>query len=91
MALVPFPGTEPRRDDDLDAPGEERVRSPFVGEDGEDLAEPPESRMTFLEHLDELRKRITHAVAALLIGFLIAFAFVERIWIFVFARLTKRF
>ena len=35
--------------------------------------------MTFLEHLDELRKRITHAVVALLVGFLIAFAFVERI------------
>ena len=26
------------------------------------LEEPPEGRMTFLEHLDELRKRITHAV-----------------------------
>ena len=44
--------------------------------------------MTFLEHLDELRKRITHAVVALLVGFLIAFAFIERIWTFVFARLT---
>lgn len=44
--------------------------------------------MTFLEHLDELRKRITHAVAALFVGFLIAFAFIERIWAFVFARLT---
>ena len=44
--------------------------------------------MTFLEHLDELRKRITHAVVALFVGFLIAFAFIERIWTFVFARLT---
>jgi sec-independent protein translocase protein TatC len=50
--------------------------------------EPAEGRMTFLEHLDELRKRITHAVIALFIGFLIAFAFIERIWMFVFARLT---
>jgi sec-independent protein translocase protein TatC len=88
MALVPFPGTEPRRDDELDAFGEDRVRSPFAGENGAELEEPPESRMTFLEHLDELRKRITHAVVALLVGFVIAFAFVERIWIFVFARLT---
>jgi sec-independent protein translocase protein TatC len=54
----------------------------------DDDEEPAEGRMTFLEHLDELRKRITHAVVALLVGFLIAFAFVERIWIFVFARLT---
>jgi sec-independent protein translocase protein TatC len=50
--------------------------------------EPPEGRMTFLEHLDELRKRITHAVVALLGGFLVAFAFIQPIWNFVFARLT---
>jgi sec-independent protein translocase protein TatC len=50
--------------------------------------EPAEGRMTFLEHLDELRKRITHAVVALFVGFLVAFAFIERIWLFVFARLT---
>jgi sec-independent protein translocase protein TatC len=50
--------------------------------------DPTEGRMTFLEHLDELRKRITHAVVALFVGFLIAFAFIERIWTFVFARLT---
>ena len=55
--------------------------------DGDD-EEPAEGRMTFLEHLDELRKRITHAVVALFVGFLVAFAFIERIWLFVFARLT---
>lgn len=54
----------------------------------EDDEEPVEGRMTFLEHLDELRKRITHAVVALFLGFLAAFAFIEQIWIFVFARLT---
>ncbi|MGQ0735797.1 MAG: twin-arginine translocase subunit TatC [Acidobacteriota bacterium] len=53
-----------------------------------DEDEPVEGRMTFLEHLDELRRRITHAVVALLVGFVVAFAFIERIWIFVFARLT---
>lgn len=57
--------------------------------DGDD-EEPVEGRMTFLEHLDELRKRITHAVVALFLGFLIAFAFIERIWLFVFARLTDQ-
>lgn len=45
--------------------------------------------MTFLEHLDELRKRITHAVAALLVGFLIAFAFIERVFGFVYFHLAK--
>ena len=50
--------------------------------------EPAEGRMTFLEHLDELRKRITHSVVALLLGFLVAFAFIERVKDFIFARLT---
>lgn len=68
-------------------PTEERARSPFVGESAE-IDEPAEGRMTFLEHLDELRKRITHAVLALLAGFLLAFAFVQRIFDFVFARLA---
>ena len=45
--------------------------------------------MTFLEHLDELRKRITHAVGALLVGFIVAFAFIDRVQAFVYQRLTK--
>jgi sec-independent protein translocase protein TatC len=68
-------------------PTEEHARSPFVGESA-DLDEPAEGRMTFLEHLDELRKRITHAVVALLVGFLVAFAFINQIFNFVYARLA---
>ena len=45
--------------------------------------------MTFLEHLDELRKRITHAVAALFVGFLVSFAFIARIQEFIYLRLTE--
>jgi sec-independent protein translocase protein TatC len=45
--------------------------------------------MTFLEHLDELRKRITHAVAGLFIGFIISFAFIGRVQDFIYGRLTK--
>ncbi len=45
--------------------------------------------MSFLEHLDELRKRITHAVAALLVGFLVAFAFIDKVFAFVYERLIK--
>ena len=44
--------------------------------------------MTFLEHLDELRKRITHAVAALLVGFIVAFAFIDQVQAFIYQRLT---
>jgi sec-independent protein translocase protein TatC len=97
MALVPFPGSaapEPEPEQSDVTPY--RVNSPapvtsppLVGGDPDD-DEPPEGRMTFLEHLDELRTRITHAVVALLVGFLAAFAFIERIWNFVFARLTAQ-
>ena len=88
MALVPFPGPQSRSDDSLQTVSEERARSPFVGESNEELEEPAEGRMTFLEHLDELRKRITHAVLALLVGFLLAFAFINQLVAFVYARLA---
>jgi sec-independent protein translocase protein TatC len=83
MALVPFP----RRDEEssqLRRPDPDDSPSPFAGEEEDAL----DGRMTFLEHLDELRKRITHAVLALLVGFLAAFAFANRTQEFVYARLT---
>jgi sec-independent protein translocase protein TatC len=103
MALVPFPGpSAPEPEDDI-TPWEANSPPPVVSSAPSTLSaspsssandpedeEPPEGRMTFLEHLDELRKRITHAVVALFVGFLIAFAFIERIWMFVFARLTAQ-
>lgn len=83
MALVPFPSQ--RQDEDpRDLPAPVSSTSPF-----EEPEEPAEGRMTFLEHLDELRKRITHAVGALLVGFIIAFAFIERIFGFVYLHLAK--
>jgi sec-independent protein translocase protein TatC len=97
MALVPFP--ERRTDEEtashapqagvtpeIDTAGE-HPRSPFVGESAEP-EEPAEGRMTFLEHLDELRKRITHSVVALLVGFLIAFAFRDYVFSFIYERLV---
>jgi sec-independent protein translocase protein TatC len=94
MATVPLPGST------VSDPHETDV-TPYVvnspppaplppSPDDPDEQEEGDGRMTFLEHLDELRKRITHAVVALFIGFLIAFTFVERIWQFVFARLTAQ-
>ncbi len=52
--------------------------------------EPPDDRgggilgstMTFLEHLDELRKRILHSAAAVAIAFVICWAFSEHIYRF---------
>src|SRR5687767_2130835 len=94
MALVPFPGAtapDANRDDEAVGPYASNSAAPVTASPApppEEDEEPPEGRMTFLEHLDELRKRITHAVLALLAGFLIAFAFIDPVWNFVFARLT---
>jgi sec-independent protein translocase protein TatC len=94
MALVPFPGSaapQPNPDDEAVGPYASNSAAPVTTSPAlqpDDDEEPPEGRMTFLEHLDELRRRITHAVLALLAGFLIAFAFIEQVWTFVFARLT---
>ena len=66
MALVPFPSPG-RPDDDRHV----------------ELTDPEEldddSRMSFLEHLDELRKRLIYCVYALLAGCAVAFFFVGRI------------
>jgi sec-independent protein translocase protein TatC len=70
MALVPFPSkgnTSSGRDDD----------------DWEDEESSGADRMSFLEHLDELRKRIIWAVASLGVGFLICIVFINQIFDFV--------
>ena len=83
MALVPFP-SQSRQDDEQNLPAKPGGFSPF----GDDEEPAGEGRMTFLEHLDELRKRITHAVGGLLVGFIIAFAFINKIFDFVYQRLS---
>jgi sec-independent protein translocase protein TatC len=95
MALAPSsdPATRDRDQDELEGPYAANSTprppsSPFEGGAAAEDDEPPEGRMTFLEHLDELRRRITHAVVALLVGFLAAFAFINKITAFVYARLT---
>jgi len=71
MALLPFPGRDPAPapspDDDQNEPGDEIA----------------EGRMSFLEHLEELRRRILYSLVALLGGFLIAFAFIRHIFDFI--------
>lgn len=83
MALVPFP-SQNRDDEQRKLPEKPGGFSPF----GDHDEEPGEGRMTFLEHLDELRKRITHAVGGLLVGFILAFAFINRVQDFIYARLA---
>ncbi len=69
MALVPFPGSSTPDPDawDADQEGEEGIGA----------------RMSFLEHLDELRKRLIVCVGAVGVTSLIAFAFANRLYDFV--------
>jgi len=76
MALVPFPNKTalPANPDDEDP---ERDLDDFDDDDG--LA----GKMSFLEHLDELRKRIIWAVASIGLGFGVAFVFITQIFDFI--------
>ncbi len=72
MALVPFPGSKAGTslydsDDDPDL----------------ELEESADGKMSFLEHLDELRKRLMWAIGALFAGFLIALLFIDTIFGFI--------
>src|SRR5688572_12188811 len=81
MALVPFPSQapEPAPDDDVD---------PDRGPDSE-LDDFDGGKMSFLEHLDELRKRIIYSVLAIFVGFLIACFFIEPIFAFIMRPLQQ--
>ncbi|HLG57228.1 MAG TPA: twin-arginine translocase subunit TatC [Vicinamibacterales bacterium] len=74
MALVPFPNKArtPATDDDHDPDWDE------LGPDSD-----RGGKMSFLEHLDELRKRIVYALIAIVIGFLIACLFLTPIFNFI--------
>jgi sec-independent protein translocase protein TatC len=73
MALVPFPkkSTASAPDDDPD------------WEDEELDSESESGKMSFLDHLDELRRRIIYSVLAIVVGFLIACLFLEQLFNFV--------
>jgi sec-independent protein translocase protein TatC len=57
-------------------------------------APPPDedddgARMSFLDHLDELRRRLIVSAAAVFVGFLVAFAFINRIFAFIMRPLQQ--
>ena len=79
MPLVPFPHKPSAvPDDDLD-PDREGV------EDDADAT----GKMSFLDHLDELRRRIIYAAISLAVGFLIAFFFIDEIFNFIMRPLQQ--
>lgn len=70
MALVRFPGTSPAPNPDRD-PDDTSIELT----DADDLEDA--GKMSFLEHLDELRKRLIASVTALIVGTIISFFFLE--------------
>jgi sec-independent protein translocase protein TatC len=75
MAVVPFP--DPQNSKDLPDHDES---DRWSQQDPDELAG---GKMSFLEHLDELRKRLIYALVSLAIGVGIAALFIERIYQFV--------
>jgi sec-independent protein translocase protein TatC len=75
MALVPFPskaGKAASSDPDPDSDWDDDDSSP----DGA-------GKMSFLEHLDELRKRIIWALGGVVAGFVLAVGFLNQLYLFV--------
>jgi sec-independent protein translocase protein TatC len=73
VALIPFPNNAPAPvpEDDFDPD-----RDDLLDADGG-------GKMSFLDHLDELRHRIIYAAAALFVGFVISFFFITEIFDFI--------
>jgi sec-independent protein translocase protein TatC len=79
MALVPFPGgAQPAPDDDRHI----HLTDP-------DALEDAGAKMSFLDHLDELRKRLIACVWGLVAGCAIAFFFVQKIQDFIWVPLYR--
>src|SRR5687768_4151880 len=72
MALVPFPSTPPAPDDD-----DPRIELTDSADDLEG------GKMSFLEHLDELRTRLIHSVIAIGACCVVSFIFLDRVFDFV--------
>jgi len=60
--------------------------TPYDGDPDDDESSGAD-KMSFLEHLDELRKRLIVCVSALAIGFVVCWAYVERLVDFIFVPL----
>ena len=78
MSALPVPGVaDPDHEDPIDKrPDEDEL-------DGDGDGNGDGGRMSFLDHLDELRKRLVISATAIFVGFLIAFVFIAPIVAFV--------
>ena len=77
MALVPFPGPTAARSAPDDDPDDDLQEEAAGG------------KMSFLEHLDELRRRLVVSASAIAVGVLVGFAFINRIFDFIMAPASR--
>jgi sec-independent protein translocase protein TatC len=84
MALVPFPGPASGAQRELPQDPDESSRR-LGPADSSDLDEEPGAKMSFLEHLDELRKRLIYALLSVIGGCAVAFVFIGYIFDFIMA------
>jgi sec-independent protein translocase protein TatC len=73
MALVPFPtkGAKPALSEDLEPDWDDHDADSTGG------------KMSFLDHLDELRRRIIYSIVGVTIGFIVAFVYIDQIFAFI--------
>jgi sec-independent protein translocase protein TatC len=75
MAVVPFPDPQSK---------DSSARDESSGWSLDDASEPSSGgKMSFLDHLDELRKRLVYSLISLCVGIAIACLFIEQIYQFV--------
>src|SRR5262245_39668486 len=80
MALVPFPSPHPSGPVNGD-PDEPELLGAGV-EEADEIDGATEGQMSFLEHLDELRVRLTRSCIAVILGVVATFAFIQPIFDF---------
>lgn len=78
MALIPFPGS-----------GSAQRLPDHDPDDDLDHEESSGGKMSFLEHLDELRRRLVVSISAIVVGFLICLVFIDRIFGFIMRPLQQ--
>jgi sec-independent protein translocase protein TatC len=88
MALVPFPSAHPAPPDPRLPEGRDRNDRLAEQIDADDIDQDDldggGARMSFLEHLDELRNRLIHSVVGVCVGVGLTFFFHDPIYEFVF-------
>ena len=83
MALVPFPSPASPSTPDDDYPDPNPYRHDPDDDGNDDGDGGATGKMSFLEHLDELRRRLIYAVISLLVGFAISIFFINDIFDFI--------